>query len=81
VVGDLTARRGLVQATEASGPNTRIEGEVPLAETFGYSTDLRSLTQGQGTFTLEFARYRRLPPSIEREVVAERKKGLVAGAV
>lgn len=81
VVGDLTARRGLVQGTEASGPNTRIEGEVPLAETFGYSTDLRSLTQGQGTFTLEFARYRRLPPSIEREVVAERKKDLLAGAV
>jgi len=52
----------------------RIEGEVPLAETFGYATDLRSLTQGQGTFTLEFARYRRLPPSIEREVIAERKK-------
>jgi elongation factor G len=81
VVGDLTARRGLVLATEASGPNTRIEGEVPLAETFGYSTDLRSLTQGQGTFTLEFARYRRLPPSIERDVVAERKKGALAGTV
>jgi elongation factor G len=77
VVGDLTARRGLVMATEVSGSTVRIEGEVPLAETFGYSTDLRSMTQGQGTFTLEFARYRRLPPSIEREVIAERKKALV----
>lgn len=75
VVGDLTARRGMVVATEGQGANTRIEGEVPLAETFGYSTDLRSMTQGQGTFTMEFARYRRLPPSIEREVIAERKKG------
>ena len=80
VVGDLTARRGMVTATEVNGITARIEGEVPLAETFGYSTDLRSMTQGQGTFTLEFARYRRLPPSIEREVIAARKKTPV-GAV
>lgn len=74
VVGDLTARRGMVLATETLGAVARIEGEVPLAETFEYSTDLRSLTQGQGTFTLEFARYKRLPPSIERDVIAERKR-------
>ena len=79
VVGDLTARRGMVLGTEMDGPNTRIEGEVPLAETFGYSTDLRSMTQGQGTFTLEFSRYKRLPPSIEREIIAERKKAALAG--
>ena len=81
VVGDLTARRGMVTATASSGATARIEGEVPLAETFGYSTDLRSMTQGQGTFTLEFARYRRLPPSIEREIIAARKKTPVAGGV
>ena len=81
VVGDLTARRGLVMATEVTGNTARIEGEVPLAETFGYSTDLRSMTQGQGTFTMEFARYRRMPPSIEREVIAERKKAAMAGAL
>ncbi len=81
VVGDLTSRRGMVTATEVNGVTARIEGEVPLAETFGYSTDLRSMTQGQGTFTLEFARYRRLPPSIEREVIAARKKTPVAGGV
>ncbi len=81
VVGDLTGRRGMVMATETVGPMARIEGEVPLAETFGYSTDLRSMTQGQGTFTLEFSRYKRLPPSIEREVIAERKKLALAGAV
>ena len=51
VVGNLTSRRGIVLATEVHGADTRIEGEVPLAETFGYSTDLRSMTQGQGTFT------------------------------
>ena len=81
VAGDLTARRGVILATEGEGAAVRIQGEVPLAETFGYSTDLRSMTQGQGTFTLEFARYKRLPPSIQREVIAERKKAEPAGAV
>ena len=81
VVGNLTSRRGMVMATEAVGVDTRIEGEVPLAETFGYSTDLRSMTQGQGTFTLEFARYKRLPRSLEEEVIAERKKAAMAGAI
>ncbi|MGO8753173.1 MAG: elongation factor G [Thermoguttaceae bacterium] len=81
VVGDLTARRGMIMGTEMDGVIARIEGEVPLSETFGYSTDLRSMTQGQGTFTLEFARYKRMPPSIEREVIAERKKMAMAGAV
>jgi len=80
VVGNLTARRGMVLATEITGPCVRIDGEVPLAETFGYSTDLRSMTQGQGTFTLEFARYRRLPRSLEEEVIAERKRAALAGA-
>jgi elongation factor G len=79
VVGNLTARRGMELATEMDGPNARIEGEVPLAETFGYSTDLRSLTQGQGTFTMELARYRRLPPSLEREVIAARRQAALAG--
>jgi elongation factor G len=80
VVGDLNSRRGLVLATEAEGPTTRIEGEVPLATTFGYSTDLRSMTQGQGTFTMEFLRYKPLPAALEREVIAERK-AVLAGAV
>lgn len=77
VVGDLTARRGMVMGAEAIGPEARIEGEVPLAETFGYSTSLRSMTQGQGTFTLEFARYNRLPLSLEREIIEARRKALV----
>ncbi len=80
VVGNLTARRGMVLATQMTGGTARIEGEVPLAETFGYSTDLRSMTQGQGTFTLEFARYRRLPRAIEEEIIAERKRAALAGA-
>ena len=80
VVGNLTARRGIVMATEINGHEAKIEGEVPLSETFGYSTDLRSMTQGQGTFTLEFAKYRRLPKSLEEDIIAERKKLRMAGA-
>jgi elongation factor G len=80
VVGNLTGRRGIVMSTEVNGHDARIEGEVPLSETFGYSTDLRSMTQGQGTFTLEFAKYRRLPKSLEEEIIIERKKAQMAGA-
>ena len=76
VVGNLTARRGMVMGTDVSGAICRIEGEVPLSETFGYSTDLRSMTQGQGTFTMEFAKYRRLPAAVEREVIAARKEAM-----
>jgi elongation factor G len=80
VVADLTSRRGIVVGAEVTGPEARIEGEVPLAETFGYATALRSLTQGQGTFSLEFTRYRRLPPGLEKDVIAERKRDSLAGA-
>jgi elongation factor G len=81
VVGNLSSRRGIIMSTEVQGSNVRIEGEVPLAETFGYSTDLRSMTQGQGTFTMEFAAYKRLPKNLEEEIIAERKKSAMAGAV
>ena len=74
VTGDLNSRRGMVMNSETGGEICRIEAEVPLSETFGYSTDLRSLTQGQGTFSMEFGRYRRVPKNIEEEVIAERKK-------
>jgi len=49
---------------------------VPLAETFGYSTDLRSMTQGQGTFTMELAKYRPVPGNIQADIIAERKAEL-----
>ncbi len=80
VVGDLTGRRGMIVSTEVEGATCKIEGEVPLAETFGYSTDLRSMTQGQGTFTMEFSRYKPAPAAIAKDVIAERKATL-AGAV
>ena len=80
VAGELTSRRGLIVSTDVKGFVATIEGEVPLAETFGYSTDLRSMTQGQGTFTMEFAKYRRVPSSIQEEIIAEKKKKQLVGA-
>ncbi|MGC3969605.1 MAG: hypothetical protein QM775_20320 [Pirellulales bacterium] len=80
VAGELTSRRGLIIGTEMSDTTAVIEAEVPLAELFGYSTDLRSMTQGQGTFSMEFSKYRRVPASIQEEVVAAKKKADLVGA-
>jgi elongation factor G len=52
---------------------------VPLAETFGYATDLRSMTKGQGTFTMELLSYRKCPSNVQEEIVAQRKKRELAG--
>lgn len=74
VVGDVNQRRGLISITETIGATTRIEGEIPLAETFGYATSLRSMTQGQGTFSMEFARYKKVPTATQELIIRERKK-------
>lgn len=71
VVADLSARRGLILGTEAKADATRIAAEVPLANMFGYATDLRSLTQGRGTFAMEFACYRAAPRVVQDEVIAK----------
>ena len=73
VTGELTSRRGIIVSTDMAGDTAIIIAQVPLAETFGYSTDLRSMTQGQGTFSMEFAHYRQVPSSIQEKIVAERK--------
>src|SRR5207237_10908848 len=69
VVGNLTSRRGMIVGNELNGSTAVIEAEIPLAETFGYSTDLRSMTQGQGTFSMEFSKYRRVRASIQEAVI------------
>jgi elongation factor G len=74
VTGELNKRRGLIISTETVGNSSTIVAEVPLAETFGYSTDLRSMTQGQGVFTMEFAKYRPTPGNIQKEIIEMRKK-------
>lgn len=77
IVGDITSRRGIITSTTMRDGSAAISAEVPLSETFGYATDLRSMTQGQGTFTMEFLCYRKMPASLQEEVVAEKKKQLV----
>ncbi len=75
IVGDVTSRRGIIEGTDMNDDGTTIvTAEVPLAETFGYATDLRSMTQGQGTFSMELKGYRKVPATIQEEIVAERKK-------
>jgi elongation factor G len=77
VVGDVTSRRGIIQSTDMNEGTCVIVAEVPLAETFGYATDLRSMTQGKGTFSMEVAGYKRVPTSIQEEIIADKKKQLV----
>jgi len=72
VIGDLNARRGHVLGMEPEpGGAQKIKANVPLAEMFGYATDLRSRTQGRATYTMEFSHYARVPRSIEEEIVAK----------
>ncbi len=70
VVGDLNSRRGQVQGTEQRGLNQVVMAQVPLSEMFGYSTDLRSRTQGRATYTMQFDSYQPTPGSVQEEIVA-----------
>ena len=72
VVGDLSRRRGIVREMRVRGSVRNVEGDVPLAETFGYATDLRSMTSGRGTFTMEFNSYDIVPDNLAQEVIKRR---------
>ncbi len=74
VVGDLNSRRGMILGTEMKSDGTVISAEVPLSRMFGYATDLRSMTQGRGTFSMEFACYRPAPRDVQEEVIANARK-------
>lgn len=78
VTGDVISRRGLIVNTDARDGVANILCEVPLAETFGYSTDIRSMTQGQGTFTMELACYRKVPSSVQETIISDKRKQLAA---
>ena len=69
VSGDVASRRGMITQSEIKANVVILIAEVPLAKMFGYSTDLRSITQGQATFSMEFQCYRRTPKSIQDEVI------------
>jgi len=69
VMGSLNQRRGMIVGTQDEGPFCIIEAQVPLAEMFGYSTVLRSATQGKAQFTMEFATYRRVPKAVAEALI------------
>ncbi len=71
VVGDLNSRRGRIVAMEARGSSQVIRANVPLGQMFGYVTDLRSMTQGRATSTMQFARYEEVPAAIADEIMAK----------
>ena len=74
VVADLTSRRGKTTKVEYRGGTNVIVGDAPLANMFGYATDLRSLTQGRATFTLQFSRYSPVPASVSEEILSQLKR-------
>ncbi|NLX13237.1 MAG: elongation factor G [Phycisphaerales bacterium] len=76
VVGDLSSRRGIILGAETKQNFVIVQAEVPLGKMFGYATDLRSATQGKGTFSMEFACYRQTPRDVQEEVIANRRKAL-----
>ena len=71
VVGDLNRRRGLIDGMQENPSGKVVTAEVPLAEMFGYATDLRSATQGRATFTMEFSRYAEAPRTIAEEIISK----------
>ena len=73
VMGDLSSRRGRPLGTEAVGGMTEVKAEVPMAEMLTYAPDLRSITGGQGEYTLEFLRYEEVPAHLAQKVVDKAK--------
>lgn len=72
VMGDITSRRGIIQGTEDRNGIKVIDANVPLAEMFGYATDLRSRTQGRGNYTMQFAHYAEVPKSVAEKIIGKK---------
>src|SRR5438046_1414965 len=71
IVGDLNSRRGRILSMEARGSSQVIRANVPLGQMFGYATEMRSMTQGRATYTMQFARYEEVPTAIAEEIMAK----------
>lgn len=71
IMGSLNQRRGMIVGTSEEGSYTVVEADMPLSEMFGYSTTLRSLTQGKAEFTMEFSTYKQVPKSVSEELIKE----------
>ncbi|RJP80666.1 MAG: elongation factor G [Desulfobacteraceae bacterium] len=74
VMGSLNQRRGIIEGSQEDGPMSVIEAQVPLSEMFGYSTVIRSLTQGKAQFTMEFSTYRQVPKQIAEELIKQKSQ-------
>ena len=74
IIGDISSRRGQILETKDRLQVKVVEAKVPLAEMFGYATQLRSLTQGRGTFTMEFDRYEEVPSNIAQEIIEGKRR-------
>ena len=72
VINDINSRRGRILAMEPKNKRDHINGEVPLSEMFGYSTDLRSKTQGRATFSMQFEKYEKVPDDIAHRELEKR---------
>lgn len=79
VIGQINQRRGVIMGTDSDLGYVTVESEVPLSEMFGYSTDLRSVTQGKGEFSMEFKKYQPVPRNIQEEMVKEYQKKRAEG--
>ena len=71
IYASINQRRGIILSSTEEGTSFKVEAEVPLAEMFGYSTVLRSLTQGKAEFTMEFEKYGKVPQSISETLIKE----------
>ncbi|HLX34438.1 MAG TPA: elongation factor G [Candidatus Limnocylindrales bacterium] len=75
VIGDVNSRRGQIEATEQRGSTTVVRAFVPLAEMFGYATELRSMTQGRASYSMELSHYAEVPGNLAQELIAKSKVG------
>ena len=75
VIGDLNSRRGMIQGMESTNGTSQVNAFVPLSEMFGYSTDLRSKTQGRGQYSMEPSHYTEIPKSVAEKIISSRAKG------
>lgn len=73
IMGDLNSRRGRILGMEPKGDQQVIKAEVPQSEMFTYAIDLKSITGGYGSFSMEFSRYEKLPEKLQEEVISQRQ--------
>jgi elongation factor G len=73
VMGDLSARRGHILGMEGKGSTQIVRSFVPLANMFGYATELRSMSQGRASYSMEFDHYQEVPQSVAEEIIAKSK--------